>query len=168
MDTYRKLKSDGFQCTLTIIGSVPQEIFDDDDGGLVVIPFLDKSKSEHLTKLCNILKDAHFLVLPTEFDAFGIVFCEASAYGVPSIAADVGGVSQPIREGKNGFLLSPNATAEDYARKIKSVFGNKEKYITLRKSSRREYETRLNWNVWADKVNNILEETVKKTKKKNG
>lgn len=166
MGAYKKLKSDGFQCSLTIIGSVPQELCHNDDN-LVIIPFLDKSKPEHLTKLCNILKDAHFLVLPTEFDAFGIVFCEASAYGVPSIAADVGGVSQPIKEGKNGFLLSPNATAEDYAEKIKSVFSSKEKYIALRKSSRREYETRLNWNVWGEKVNDILKETVKKHKKKN-
>lgn len=106
------------------------------------------------------------MVLPTEFDAFGIVFCEASAYGVPSIAANVGGVSRPIRGGKNGFLLSPNATPEDYAEKIKSVFRDKESYIELRKSSRKEYETRLNWNVWREKVNEILEETVEKYNRK--
>lgn len=87
---------------------------------------------------------------------------------MPSIAADVGGVSQPVREGKNGFLLPPNARAEDYAEKIKSVFSDKEKYIELRKSSRQEYETRLNWNVWGEKVNRILEETVENYKKKDG
>lgn len=166
LDTYRKLKSDGFQCTLTIIGSAPQKLCHNDDN-LVIIPFLDKSKPEHLTKLCNILKNAHFLILPTEFDAFGIVFCEASAYGVPSIAADVGGVSQPIREGKNGFLLPSNATAENYAEKIKSVFSDKVKYIELRKTSRLEYDTRLNWDVWGEKVNKILEETVLNYRRKN-
>ena len=57
-----------------------------------------------------------FLILPTEFDAFGIVFCEASAYGVPSIAADVGGVSQPVREEKR-LSFATNARAEDYAEK---------------------------------------------------
>lgn len=161
---YRKLKSKGLQCTLTIIGSTPQEPYDEIED-VTVIPFLDKSKPEHLEKFCNILKEAHFLVLPTEFDAFGIVFCEASAYGVPSIAANVGGVSQPVRDGKNGFLLPPNATAEDYAEKIKSVFSDKDGYIKLRESSRREYETRLNWEVWGEKVNKILEETVVNYKK---
>ncbi|MDD2284489.1 MAG: glycosyltransferase family 4 protein [Paludibacter sp.] len=165
LGAYRKLKSEGFSCTLTIIGSVPPER-PEDDKSLTIIPFLDKSKPEHLNKLCSILKDAHFLVLPTEFDAFGIVFCEASAYGVPSIAADVGGVSQPVREGKNGFLLSPTATAEDYAEKIKSVFSDKESYIKLRASSRNQYETRLNWDVWGEKVNKILEETVSNYNKK--
>ena len=161
---YRKLKSKGLQCTLTIIGSTPQEPYDEIED-VTVIPFLDKSKPEHLKKFCNILKEAHFLVLPTEFDAFGIVFCEASAYGVPSIAANVGGVSQPVRDGKNGFLLPPNATAEDYAEKIKSVFSDKDGYIKLRESSRREYETRLNWEVWGERVNKILEETVVNYKK---
>lgn len=166
LGAYKKLKSEGFPCTCTLIGSVPPDFSDNEDSDLTLIPFLDKSKPEHLERLCNILKTAHFLVLPTEFDAFGIVFCEASAYGVPSIAANVGGVSQPVREGKNGFLLPPDATAEDYAEKIKAVFSDKENYLKLRQSSRHEYETRLNWDVWGEKVNKIFEETVKKHKKK--
>ena len=166
LGAYKKLKSVGFPCTCTLIGSVPPDASEIDDPNLTMIPFLDKSKPEHLERLCNILRTAHFLVLPTEFDAFGIVFCEASAYGVPSIAANVGGVSQPVREGKNGFLLPPDATAEDYAEKIKAVFSNKEGYFKLRQSSRREYETRLNWDVWGEKVNQIFEETVRKHKRK--
>jgi glycosyltransferase involved in cell wall biosynthesis len=137
-----------------------------EDEGLTIIPFLDKSKPKDLERLCDILYQSHFLILPTEFDALGIVFCEASAYGVPSIAANVGGVSQPVREGKNGFLLPPTATAEDYAEKIKAVFSDKESYIKLRASSRNEYETRLNWDVWSEKVNKILEKIVINYKKK--
>lgn len=165
LSVYRKLKSDGFPCTLTIIGSTPP-IKLDEDKDLIVIPFLDKTVLNDLNKLCDILYNSHFLILPTDFDAFGIVFCEASAYGVPSIAAEVGGVSQPVCEGKNGFLLPATATAEDYAKKIKSVFRDKESYLKLRASSRHEYETRLNWNVWGEKTNKILEKTVLNYKKK--
>ncbi|MDD4697838.1 MAG: glycosyltransferase [Fermentimonas sp.] len=165
LEAYKKLKNENFLCTLTIIGSTPPEM-QEKDNDLTIIPFLDKAKPEDLERLCKILYHSHFLILPTEFDAFGIVFCEASAYGVPSIASDVGGVSQPIREGKNGFLLSSESTAEDYAEKIKSVFNDKESYIKLRASSRHEYETRLNWDVWGEKVNKILEETVENYKKK--
>ena len=165
LSAYKKLKSKGFPCALTIIGSVPDDV-DIADERVTVISFLDKSKPEHLEKLGTILREAHFLVLPTEFDAYGIVFCEASAYAVPSIAADVGGVSQPICEGKNGYLLPSDATADDYAEKIKSVFEDKKNYLQLRASSRREFETRLNWDVWGEKVNKILEETVKKYKSK--
>lgn len=165
VDAYRHLKQNGFKCKLTIIGSNP-ELKLELDKDLEVIPHLDKSNEEDLNRLCGIIRGSHLFVLPTEFEPFGIVFCEASAYGVPSIAGNVGGVSQPVREGKNGYLLDANATAQDYADKIKSVFSNKNSYLELRKSSRHEFETRLNWDVWGEKVNNILEETVLKHKKK--
>lgn len=109
LGAYRKLKAEGFPCTCTLIGSIPPDISENDDSDLTIISHLDKSQPEQLKKLCDILKTAHFLVLPTEFDAFGISFCEASAYGVPSITANVGGVSQPVWEGKNGFLLPTDA-----------------------------------------------------------
>jgi glycosyltransferase involved in cell wall biosynthesis len=159
----RLLKKEGFPCTLTIIGSIPTDMNDADED-VIVIPFLDKSRREHLNRLCKILSESHFLVLPTVFDAYGIVFCEASAYGVPSIASDVGGVSQPVRKGKNGFLLPPDATAQDYAEKIKTVFGDRENYIKLRASSRYEFETRLNWDAWGERVNTIFEDVVKEWK----
>jgi len=163
LQIYKTLKEDGFPCTLTIIGFVPEEgLVEDKD--LTVIPHLDKVKKEDLAKLCAILSESHFLVLPTRFDAFGIVFCEASAYGLPSITADVGGVSQAIREGKNGFLLPADASAKDYAEKIKTIFSDKENYFKLRQSSRHEFETRLNWDVWGEKVNKILEEAVREWK----
>jgi len=73
-------------------------------------------------------------------------------------------VSQPVREGKNGFLLPPDATAQDYAEKIKTVFNDRENYIRLRASSRLEFETRLNWDVWGERVNAIFEDVVKEWK----
>jgi glycosyltransferase involved in cell wall biosynthesis len=163
LQTYQILKNEEFPCTLTIIGSMPKEEPEEDDG-LTIIPFLDKGRKEDLERVCEILSKSHFLVLPTKFDAFGIVFCEASAYGVPSIATNVGGVGQAIREGKNGFLMSPDATAADYAEKIKEAFSDKEKYFQLRRSSRNEFETRLNWDVWGERVNQILEEAVENYK----
>lgn len=159
LQTYKKLKEEGYPCTLTIIGSTPEDI-QIDDNDLTIIPFLDKKQQEHADKLNYILSESHFLVLPTQFDAYGIVFCEASAYALPSITADVGGVSQPVNEGKNGFLLPDEATADDYAEKIKTVFNDKENYIKLRATSRHEFETRLNWDVWGERVNKILDDVV--------
>ena len=63
LGAYRKLKSEGFPCTLTIIGSVPPEMPQEDEG-LTIIPFLDKSKSEDLNRLCEILYHSHFLIYP--------------------------------------------------------------------------------------------------------
>ncbi len=160
LQAFQILKKERFPCSLTIIGSMPEKIMEEDEN-LTVIPFLDKSIPKQSDQLCTILSEAHFLILPTKFDAYGIVFCEASAYAVPSITANVGGVGQPVRDGKNGYLLPPDATAQDYADKIKTVFNERESYIRLRASSRLEFETRLNWDVWGKRVNEILENTVK-------
>lgn len=163
LEIYRILKQEGFPCTLTIIGSLPEDEPEDDEN-LTFIHFLDKTRKEHLEKLCDILSKSHFFVLPTKFDAFGIVFCEASAFALPSITANVGGVGQAVKEGKNGYLLPADATAKDYAEKIKTVFSDKENYLKLRRSSRNEFETRLNWDVWGERVNKILEDAVEEWK----
>ncbi|RNC64974.1 hypothetical protein [Proteiniphilum sp. X52] len=46
--------------------------------------------------------------------------------------------------------------------KIRSVFGDKERYMKLRTALRQEFETRLNWDVWREKMNRILKENVLK------
>lgn len=160
LEIYQILQSQGFPCNLTMIGcAIPDELSIE---GVNVFPYLDKADPKSLNKYEEILRNADFLVLPTEFDAYGIVFCEASAYGVPSITADVGGVSQPVRSGVNGALLPPNATAEQYAQKIRSIFENKDEYLRLRKDSRSEYVTRLNWDKWCERVTDIARSLIKK------
>ena len=157
MEAYTLLKEQGFNCDLTIIGSNPELKTDAD---VTIIPFLDKKKNEDLAKYDDVMKRTHLLVLPTKYDAFGIVFCEACAYGIPSITADVGGVSQAVKDGVNGFLLSSQAGVKEYADKIRQAFENKQLYVQLRKNSRREYEMRLNWDVWGNKVSALMEETI--------
>ena len=163
LDAYKLLKYSNFPCTLTCIGTIPPH-FDASDKSLRIYPFLDKSIPEHLSLLCSILRESHFLILPTEFDAYGIVFCEASAYGCPSLATDVGGVCQPVKEGKNGFLFPKNTKSEDYAEKIRYLWSNPTEYQQLRATSRYEYETRLNWDIWSKKVTKIFEQTVEQYK----
>lgn len=158
---YKILQSEGYKCSLTIIGSVPDKV-GENDPNLTVIPFLNKSDPTDVERMRSILETSHLLVMPTTFDCYGIVFCEASAYGIPSIATDVGGVHQVIREGENGFLLPADASAREYAALIRKVFDNKTEYLSLRESSRKEFEQRLNWTTWIEKINPILSELLRK------
>lgn len=155
--TYLSLRRRGFFCSLTIIGCNPAHL-DTEDSQLHIIPFIDKSKKEDQQRLDKIFKNTHFFILPTIFDCYGIVFCEASAYGIPSLAADVGGVHQVVRNGKNGVLFSSDATPDKYARQISEIWTNPQRYQELRLSSRQEFEERLNWNTWEQKMNTVLNE----------
>lgn len=160
MAAYKHLKAGGCPVELTIVGVTPPD-YDSTDQGITVIPYLDKAKEEDLATMAELLSNAHFLLLPTKFDCFGIVFCEASAFGVPSLAADVGGVSQVVRNGKNGFLLPAEATGEMYAKTIVECFSNTKGYQELCQNSRKEYDERLNWRTWALKITSAIEELIR-------
>jgi glycosyltransferase involved in cell wall biosynthesis len=47
------------------------------------------------------------LSLPSDVEGFGIVYLEANAYGMPVVAADTGGVSDAVKDGKTGIFANP-------------------------------------------------------------
>lgn len=154
-EAYKELKINGFNCTFTIVGCIPDNI-DENDRNLFIFPFFDKGKKTDNKKFMKILIHTHFLILPAQFACYGTVFCEASAYGIPSLATDIGGASQIIRNGKNGYLFSPDEIGTVYANKINEIFTDREKYLALRKTTRKEYDDRLNWGTWVKKTNKII------------
>ena len=56
----------------------------------------------------SALSAAEVLVLPSEYEAFGIVLLEAAAAKTPVVATKVGGIPEAMSEGKNGLLVDYN------------------------------------------------------------
>jgi glycosyltransferase involved in cell wall biosynthesis len=153
--TFQKLKADGIRCRLIVAGC---DIKLKRRADVEIVPFLDKTKTVQLHRLTEMYSNAHFVILPTIADCTPIVFSEAAAFGVPVLTTDTGGNSSVITDGVNGYLFSPGATEIDYANKIKAVFTNKTVYNELRSTCRKEFDTRLSWNVWMHQINNLIEE----------
>jgi glycosyltransferase involved in cell wall biosynthesis len=154
LNAYKLLKSKGYNLSLTILGCVPP--FQINDEKITVIPFIDKNDSEGQKKLYDIYLRHHLLILPTRFDCSPIVINEASAFGMPCIVADTGGIRGHLTEGTNGFAIDYADQGAGYAAKIEELMRDPEKYISLRKSSRKEYETRLNWDHWTEEFKKLL------------
>ncbi len=123
-----------------------------------VIPFLNKAIPEEREQFEQLWKDADFFLFPTRSDAAGIVCCEASAYGLPSIAAHTGGVPSLVVDGKNGYTIPYTANGEKYAMVIAELADDPERYAHLCETSRDEYEQRLNWDNWGKTVAQIIGE----------
>ena len=121
-----------------------------------MVPRLDKRDPAQVAELSRVFRGAHFLFLPTRSECYGIVFCEASAHGRPSIATDTGGVSSAVADGENGLLLPPAAGPDDYADLIGALHGDRGRYEALVASSRRAYDTRLNWDAWAERLEALM------------
>ena len=144
----------GCKAKLTIVGcTVPDNV---SNPYLKNIPFIKKTSIEGRKEFENLYLDADFLILPTQFEAFGIVFCEASAYGVINIAGETGGTSSSILPGKNGYLLDAKSEGKDYAKKILSIYNDKKQMNELRENSRKRYDDELNWDKWAQNLNRVL------------
>lgn len=58
-------------------------------------------------KIRSTLLASHVFVLPSRDEALGVAFMEAMSCEVPTIGADVGGVSELIRDGIDGILVPP-------------------------------------------------------------
>lgn len=154
IEVYRTLKQCGIPCTLTLIGSIPPEPLE--DTGIHRYPYINKSTEEGQKKITELLHQSHFLIAPTRFDCFGIVYAEAAAYGIPVLTSNVGGVPQAVHDGENGFLFPVDCPAGCYVNRIMELYSDVARYSLLRQTARKHYEERLNWNVWLQRMNKLF------------
>lgn len=146
VECLRLMRAAGIDVEMTVVGCVPPQPVA--EPGLAVIPFLHKSDPSQRQLLRQLYLNADVFLLPTRCECFGIVFCEASSYGIPSIATATGGVPDVVRNGFNGYTLPYEAIAADYATLIGSILTDDDRLAGLRRTSRDEYEQRLNWDSW--------------------
>ncbi len=53
-------------------------------------------------------REARLTVLPSEYEAFGLVLLESLAQGTPVVATRVGGIPEVVEDGRSGLLVPPN------------------------------------------------------------
>jgi glycosyltransferase involved in cell wall biosynthesis len=90
----------------------------------------------------NLLHLAKVLVLPSRFEAFGIVLLEAWACGIPVIGSSSGAIPSVV---SNGGLIFQYGDAEDLARQIDCLFTDEGMSQTLARNGRRQVLERYTW-----------------------
>ncbi|MEL1253532.1 glycosyltransferase family 4 protein [Flavobacterium sp. DGU38] len=63
-------------------------------------------------------------------ETFGLTILEAMAYGLPTIVPQVGGVTELVKEGKNGYLIE-SKKIDQISDKLNKLFENKELYRAM-------------------------------------
>jgi N-acetyl-alpha-D-glucosaminyl L-malate synthase BshA len=89
-------------------------------------------KQDHVERL---LPQADVLLLPSEHEAFGLAALEAMACGVPAVATRVGGVSELITDGRDGFLEAPG-DIDAQARRAAGLLTNPRQRIAMAAAAR--------------------------------
>jgi glycosyltransferase involved in cell wall biosynthesis len=143
------LRRRGIDAELIIIGAPPPESV---DGRTIrIIPFLDKRRSRDRAALREILLSSHVMLFPTRADCSPIALCEAAAFGIPVVAADVGGIKSIVTP-QTGRVIHATSAAENYAAAVLDVIGNAHRYREYIRSARQRFDEVLNWDKWARSV----------------
>lgn len=157
VEVVRKLNEMGYPAELNVVGCIPK--FEGTIPDFIKVHgFVNKNTIEGIEKLNNLLFETHFFIMLSHFEPFGIVYCEANAFGVPNLGNAVCGVPTIIKNDLNGYIFKNPINSIQIVEKIVEVMSKPEKYEELAQSSFNEYLTRLNWDVSIKKLNDIFTE----------
>ena len=156
LQVVRLLHEQGQAATLHVVGCTP-ELMPADLSYVRQYGFLDKNDPAAVDLLRTLYLQSHFFILPSQAEAFGVVYCEANAYGLPCLARSVGGVPTIIKEGVNGYMLLPGEPCEVLVRKVLDTLASPSAYATMAWKSYQEYQQRLNWNRSGEQLKSIIE-----------
>ncbi|MBY0360175.1 MAG: glycosyltransferase family 4 protein [Candidatus Obscuribacterales bacterium] len=156
--TAEELTRRGLPIELTVVGARPTSP-DPLPQFVKYHGFIDKSTESGKDELMQLLLNSHFLILPTKADTFGIVFCEASACGTPSLSTQIGGVSAAVADGQNGklFPCQRSTFIEECSNYVMAMMQDQKKYEQLCLSSFDRYTTDLNWRASVTTLLNLIE-----------
>ncbi len=109
---------------------------------------LDTNTPAHVQRLTQLFAQAHFLFVPSRAEAYGMVFAEGNAFGLPVVTTATGGIPSIISHDRNGLLLAPDTGAADYADAISAAWAEPGRYRQLCLQAFGEFERRLNWRIF--------------------
>jgi glycosyltransferase involved in cell wall biosynthesis len=72
---------------------------------------------------------ANLFMLASNYEGLPMVIIEAMSMGLPVVASDVGGVSEIVRNGENGYVLENDA--QMFARRICEILEDEQKCKTF-------------------------------------
>jgi glycosyltransferase involved in cell wall biosynthesis len=142
VETAKLLNESGIATKLRIVGTQPPG---DVPRFVEVLGFINKNSEAGRQQFMELFRSADFFILPTKAEAAGIVFAEASSYGLPSITYATGGVTDYVRNGVNGICIDPGEPSARFADEIRKILESPAEYAGYAARAFQEYKTRLNW-----------------------
>jgi glycosyltransferase involved in cell wall biosynthesis len=106
-------------------------------------------------ELAAILANNDVLVVPSEYEGFGIAYLEGMGFGLPAIGTTRGGASEIISDGVNGYLVPPNDPAA-VAHCLMNLATDRAKLMRLSLAARERFLAQPGWTASMARVREAL------------
>lgn len=94
-------------------------------------------------------------VMPSKFEAFGLVVIESMSTGLPSFVSIHGGGAEIVKDGVNGFHIDPfhgKAAAEKIADFFEAAADDEAEWLRVSRAARERVASRYNWPLYASRM----------------
>lgn len=104
-------------------------------------------------------RDARVFVLPSDYEAFGLVLLEAMAQGTPVISTRVGGIPEFVEEGRAGLLVPPGDVPR-LAEAIRQLWSDPASARTMGRYGKENLVPRYSWERTVDAIERIYADVI--------
>jgi glycosyltransferase involved in cell wall biosynthesis len=109
--------------------------------------------------LAAAFREARVFVLPSDYEAFGLVLLEALVQGTPVVATRVGGVPEVIEDGRAGLLVPPHDAAA-LRTALEGLWADDAKRRTLAEYGRSVIVPRFSWDTITQQLVRLYQEVL--------
>ena len=110
--------------------------------------------------LASLYREARCTVLPSEYEAFGLVLLESLSQGTPVVASRVGGIPEFVEDGRCGLLVEPRDPV-DLATALDRLWTDPEAARRWGEYGRTEVVPRFGWEEIAGRIDRVYAEVVR-------
>ncbi len=96
-------------------------------------------------ELAAILARSHVVVVPSEYEGFGIVYLEGMGFGLPAIGTTSGAAEEIITDGLNGYLITPNDPAA-LAKCLATLASDRDRLAHMSRAAHERFLAQPKWN----------------------
>lgn len=127
--------------------------------GVSVLPPVDKLVEADLDRLLAAYADASVFVMPSLYEPFGIVFCEAMAHRLPCVGTQVCAMPEIVVDGETGFLVPPG-DASRLAEALIALLDSPALCREMGEQGFARYEAYYTWDAVAERILEVIAATL--------
>ncbi len=110
-------------------------------------------------EMASLLESHHVLVMPSQYEGFGIAALDAMGFGMPVNVSATGAMPEWITDGVEGFLIPPDAPAR-WASRIQDLMNDRTRLLEMSTAALQKYAQHPTWDEVAGRVFDFIQDMI--------